>query len=97
MKDELEDYFKEIESNVARAYKIANKARKKGFDPEEQVSIHLAKTMAERVEGLIGALIPDIMKSGLSKRLQELEKKYGRLDCRVALSISMEVVVLPIW
>ena len=92
MKDEIEAYFKEIESNVAFSYKIANKARKQGFDPEEQVSIHLAKTMAERVEGLIGALIPDIMNSGLSKRLQELEKKYGKLDCRVALSISLEVV-----
>lgn len=92
MKDKIEDYFGKIESNVAFAYKAANKARKQGFDPEEQVSIHLAKTMAERVEGLIGALIPDIMSSGLSKRLQELEKKYSKLDWRVALSISLEVV-----
>ena len=77
MRDEIEDYFKEIESNVAFAYKRANKARKKGFDPEEQVSIHLAKTMAERVEGLIGALIPDIMNSGLSKRLQNWKRNMA--------------------
>ncbi|MFC2016626.1 DNA polymerase II large subunit, partial [Chloroflexota bacterium] len=46
----------------------------------------------ERVEGLIGVLMPDIINSGLSKRIQELEKKYGKLDWRVALSISLEVV-----
>ncbi len=92
MKDKINDYFKEIENNVAATYKVANKARKRGFDPEEEVCIPLAKNMAERVEGLIGALIPDIINSGLSRRIQELEKKYGKLDFRVALSISLEVV-----
>jgi len=48
--------------------------------------------MAERVEGLIGALITDIINSGLSKRIQGLEKKYGKLDWRVALTISLEIV-----
>ena len=46
MKEELEDYFKEIENKVAGIYKVANKARKKGFDPEEEVAIPLAKNMA---------------------------------------------------
>jgi len=92
MKSEIDDYFKKIESNVASAYKVANKARKIGFDPEEQVSILLAKNMAERVEGLVGASIPDLMNSKLPNRIQELEKKYGKLDCRVALSVSLDVV-----
>jgi len=92
MKEELNYYFKEIEHNVAVTYKVAEKARKRGFDPEERTSVPLAKNMSERVEGLIGALIPEIMKSGLSKRIQELEKKYGKLDWRVALSVSLEVV-----
>ncbi|MBW2976059.1 DNA polymerase II large subunit [Candidatus Woesearchaeota archaeon] len=92
MKEQINSYFKEIENKITVAYNTATKARKLGFDPEEQVSILLAKNMAERVEGLIGALIPGIINSGLSKRIQELEKKYGKLDWRVALSISLEVV-----
>ena len=92
MKEELEDYFKEIENKVAGIYKVANKARKKGFDPEEEAAIPLAKNMAERVEGLVGALIPDMINSGLSKRIQGIEKEYGKLDWRVALSIALEVV-----
>jgi len=92
MKEEIKDYFKTIEKEVAVEYKIANKARKQGLDPEKQVSVPLAKNMAERVEGMIGALIPNIINSGLSKRIQELEKKQGKLDWRVALSISFEVV-----
>ena len=92
MKEDIDNYFKEIEKNVAVAYKTANKARKCGLDPEERVGIPLAKNMSERVEGLIGAVIPGIINSGLSKRIQELEKKYGKLDCGVALSVSLEVV-----
>ncbi|MCH8328765.1 MAG: DNA polymerase II large subunit [Nanoarchaeota archaeon] len=92
MKEHIDNYFKEIEQNVAATYKAANKARKVGLDPEEQVCVRLAKNMAERVEGLIGVLIPNIINSGLSKRIQELEKKYGKLDWRVALSVSLEVV-----
>ena len=91
MKNDLDNYFKEIDQKVAKAYRIAEKARKMGYDPEEHVSVHIAKNMAERVEGLIGALLPQIINSGLAKRIQELESKYGKLDWRVALSISLEV------
>ncbi|MAH33093.1 DNA polymerase II large subunit [archaeon] len=92
MKQQIENYFKEIDKKVVDAYKTANKARKKGYDPEDEVNITLAKNMAERVEGLVGALIPDIINSGLSRQIQSLEKKYGKSDLRVALSISLEVV-----
>jgi DNA polymerase II large subunit len=91
MKSKIDSYFKKIEEVVAGTYKIAQKARKKGYDPEDYVSVHHAKNMAERVEGLIGALLPQIINSGLAKRIQELENKYGKLDWRVALSISLEV------
>ncbi len=91
MKNNLDNYFREIDQKVTKAYKIAEKARKMGIDPEEHVSVHIAKNMAERVEGLIGALLPQIINSGLAKRIQELESKYGKLDWRVALSISLEV------
>ncbi|MBN4049124.1 DNA polymerase II large subunit [archaeon AH-315-M20] len=92
MNDEITNYFKELEDNVSSIYKIAGKARKLGFDPEDEVNIQLAKNMAERVEGLIGALIPEIIGSGLSKRIQEIEKKYGKLDLKTALTVSLETV-----
>ena len=79
MNEQINNYFKEIERKVETAYNTANKARKLGLDPEEQVSVPLAKNMAERVEGLIGVLVPGIMNSGLSNRIQELEKKYGEI------------------
>ncbi|MBL7054273.1 DNA polymerase II large subunit [Candidatus Woesearchaeota archaeon] len=87
---DMENYFKEINSNVSGAYDIANKARKKGYDPEDTVAIPLAKNMAERVEGLISAIMPQIMNAGIPKRIHELEEEYGKLDWRVALKVSLE-------
>jgi len=88
--EDIESYFKEINNKVNLAYAIANKARKQGYDPEDEVEIPLAKNMAERVERLIGAIVPQIVNSGLPKRIEELEKKHGKLDWRVALEISLE-------
>jgi len=89
--EEMEAYFKEINENVDFAYGTANKARKKGHDPQQNVDIPLAKNMAERVEGLIGVIAPEIVNSGMPKRIHELEGEYGKLDWRVALKISLEV------
>jgi len=96
MKDEniskdIEKYFDNIDQEVKTAYSLAKKARKKGYDPEDDVSLPLAKNMAERIEGLVGVMVPQIMNSGLSKRIHELEKRYKKLDWRVALTISLEV------
>ncbi len=87
---EMEEYFESISASVKNSYALANKARKKGYDPEEQVDIPVAKNMAERVERLIGAVIPQLVNSGLPKRIQGLEKEYGKLDWRVALKIALE-------
>ncbi len=87
----LERYFSEINSNLERCYLVAKDARSKGFDPEDKVDIPLAKNMAERVEGLISAVKPEIIGSGLSKRIEELEKIYGALSLEVAMVISDEV------
>jgi DNA polymerase II large subunit len=84
-------YFKEIDEELRRCYKTADEARKKGFDPEERVDIPLAKNMAERVEGLISAVAPQIAGSGLAKRIQQLEQKHGALNWQVALIIAEEV------
>ncbi len=88
---EMEDYFVSIDNQLKQCYKVAGDARKKGYDPEEKVDIPLAKNMAERVEGLISMVAPQIIGSGFSKRVQQLEKKYGALAWEVALIIAQEV------
>ena len=47
--------------------------------------------MAERVEGLITVVAPEIRGCGMVERIQELEKEYGKLNWRVALQISEEI------
>ena len=88
---EIELYFKEIDNKLKKAYKIANEARKKGYDPESKVDIPLAKNMAERVEGLISTVAPQIIGSGISKRILDLEKKYKAMDWRISLIIAEEI------
>ena len=85
-----EKYLNNITKKINLAYKIANTARSKGYDPEETVNIPLAKNMAERVEGLVSVTSPQIKNSGVPKRIKELEDIYGKLDWRVALQLSLE-------
>ena len=87
---EIKNYFEDMEKKVTDAYSLANTAKKKGFDPDDKVDIPLAKNIFERVEGLIGALKPEIIGSGVSQRLKELDTKYGSGDWRVALKIAEE-------
>ncbi len=87
----MEEYFEEINKNVKNLYEIAEKARKQGFDPADHVEIPLARNMAERVEGLVSVIAPQIKNSGVVKRIQEIEEKYGAQDWRVALQIALEV------
>jgi len=86
----IESYFKEIDKKVSAAYALCEEARKKGFDPEDTIAIPLAKDMAERVEGLISVLQPQVKGSGISKRINELEEKFGKLSWKVALTIALE-------
>jgi DNA polymerase II large subunit len=88
---EIEDYFEEIDRKLRLAYKVAGEARKKGYDPEDKVEILLVKDMVERVVGLISIVAPQMVGSGIAKRMRELEKKYGALDWRVALVIAEEI------
>lgn len=87
----MEKYFEEINKEVLELFDIASEAKKKNFDPDEKVTIPLAKNMAERVEGLISTIAPQIINSGIVERIQELEKQYGSQDWRVALIIAGEV------
>src|SRR3989344_9127744 len=88
---EMENYFNVIEENIKVAYNLAEKARKKGFDPEDNVDIPIARNMAERVAGLISAVAPQLKGTGMIKRIQELEKEFGSSSWEVALLIGEEV------
>ena len=85
-----ENYTSDIIKKIELAYSVANAARSKGYDPEEEVNIPLAKNMAERVEGLVSVAVPQILNSELPARIKELEAIYGKLDWRVAFQISLE-------
>jgi len=87
----MEKYFKELEVKLEKGYSVASEARKKGLDPEDHVDIKLTRSMAERVEGLISIVAPSIVKSGVSKRIQQLEEKHGALSWKVALIIAHDV------
>ncbi|MBI4143347.1 hypothetical protein HY487_00520 [Candidatus Woesearchaeota archaeon] len=86
----MDSYTNNIIKKVDFAYEAANKARAKGYDPEETVNIPLAKNMAERVEGLVTVMVPQITNKGIPHRIKEIEDIYGKLDWRVALKISLE-------
>ena len=88
--ERMEKYFSIIDDEVTRAYAICSEARKKGYDPEDDVSMPLAKNMAERVEGLIAVVEPKVKGSGISTRINELEEKFGKLSWKVALAIALE-------
>ena len=89
--EDMQQYFESLDKETSIAYSLANKARAKGFDPEDKVDIPLARNMAERVEGLISAVAPQLVGKGVPQRIHELEKKYKPLSWEVALLIAEEV------
>jgi len=90
-KTDMDIYFDNIDHEVKIQFKVAEKAKSKNLDPENVPSVVLAKDMAERVEGLITTVAPQLKGKGASKRIRELEKIYGFLDWRVSLTIAEEV------
>ncbi len=84
-------YFKNFEKQVRGVYAVAEEARAKGFDPVDKVEIPLAMSMAEKVVGLISTIYPQMMNSGIAKRILELEKQYGKLDPTIVFKIAEEV------
>lgn len=88
---ELAKYFADIQKETEICHGYAARARKMCLDPGADVGIRIAKNMAERVEGLISVVAPQLVGSGVTKRIMELEKKYSPLDWRVALVIAYEV------
>ncbi len=87
----FQKYFKDIEDKVSVNLAVAEEARKKGLDPRSKVEIPIARSLAERVVGLISTIYPQISDLKIVKRIMELEKEYGMLDHTVALKIAEEV------
>lgn len=82
---EIKDYFKSLEGAAAECYKVAEKARKKGYDPQLYVEIPKAEDLASRVEELLG----DHTIKGISRRIRELSTKMDREE--VSLQIAREI------
>ena len=87
----MQNYFREIENKVKVCYSVAQEARKKGLDPLSKVEIPIARSLAERVVGLISAVYPQVSDPRIVKRITELEKQHGILDHVVALKIAEEI------
>ena len=87
----MEIYFNQITQEIHRLHSLVDSLKKKGLDPVAHVEIPIAKNMAERVEGLISVVAPQIKNCGMVSRIQELEEVYGKLDWRVALTIAEEI------
>jgi DNA polymerase II large subunit len=86
-----QEYFKIIEEETKKVYDIAEKARSKGYDPVNHVEIPLARSLAEKVVGLLSSIYPQMKNSSISNRILELEKEYGKLDPAVCLKIAEEI------
>ncbi|MBS3109410.1 DNA polymerase II large subunit [Candidatus Woesearchaeota archaeon] len=87
----MQDYFRNVQEKVDKAYDQATKARLRMLDPENHVDIILAKNMAERVEGLVREVSPNLAGSGMVEQIYEYEKQYNMLDWRVAFKIAEDV------
>ena len=86
----MKTYFNRINAGVKICYDVAQGVKELGIDPD-MTCIPLAKNMAERVEGIISVVIPQIKGSGVAERIGELEKEYGVQDWRVAMKVALEV------
>ena len=87
----MNEYFKKIEKEVKEIYNLSSIARSKGLDPADKVEIPLARSLAEKVVGLISTIYPQMADSGIAKRILELEKNFGKLDPAVSLQIAEEI------
>ncbi|MEM4359128.1 MAG: DNA polymerase II large subunit [Candidatus Bilamarchaeaceae archaeon] len=69
---DIESYFSTLKDELGRAYTIATEARRKGYDPIDDVEVKIAKDVAARVEGIVGPpniakLIRNMEKSGMAR------------------------------
>ncbi len=87
----IQKYFQNLKSNTLEIHNLANSAKETGIDPQLKSDIPLAASVAERVEAIMGSISPNLIGSGVSERIGELEKEYGFGDWRVALVLAEEI------
>ena len=87
----MDGYFQEIEDKIKECYVVAEEARSRGLDPLNKVEIPLARTLAEKVVGLISVVYPQVNDERITHRILELEKEYGQLDPAVSFKIAEEI------
>jgi len=80
----MREYFSSLQEDIDLCYSIANKARKKGLDPEFEVEIPQAFDLAARVEQLVGP-------KGIAPKIREVTKKIVNREL-VSLEIAKEIV-----
>jgi DNA polymerase II large subunit len=80
----MHEYFTQLQKEIDICYEIAQKARKKGLDPEFIVEIPQAQDLASRVEQLVGP-------KGIAPIIRQATKKIGNREL-VSLEIAREIV-----
>lgn len=86
-----QQYFIDLEKDVRKIYDVANEARAKNLDPVNKVEIPLARSLAEKVVGLISTIYPQMEGTSIAERILELEKDFGKLNMAVSFRIAEEV------
>ena len=80
---DMHEYFVSVQNDIDNCYNVANKARKKGFDPELKVEIPQALDLASRVEQLVGP-------KDIASKIRSLTKKIVNREL-VSLEIAKEI------
>ncbi len=102
------EYFDLLKIKLEEAYAVASEARSKGFDPEKEVEIKIAKDVAARVEGIVGPpgicdIIRNMEKTGLNRETIafEVAKKIaigevikGTAEERIEQAVRTGVAIL---
>jgi len=79
----MEEYEKTLKDGLQRAYAVATEARKKGYDPVDDVEVRITTDVAARVESIVGP--PNI-----AKIIREMEAEgISRTD--VAFEIAKKI------
>ncbi|MGC2790360.1 MAG: DNA polymerase II large subunit [Thermoplasmata archaeon] len=78
----METYFRAIEAEVDRAFRVAETARLEGLDPQLTPEIPRAQDMASRVEKLLAHLGIE----GISAEIRELAVRMPREEVAVAVA-----------
>ncbi|MBN2155071.1 MAG: DNA polymerase II large subunit [Candidatus Lokiarchaeota archaeon] len=84
MDAKTKEYFSSIQQDIDHIYSLANSARSKGLDPEEEVECPPTHDVADRVEQLIGP-------KGVSNRIRFLTKQ-GLDPDKLAFQIADEII-----